>query len=383
MHVGTITYNRAKRLVRPLLLCVIPAIILEMRHRFWKYEKFITEDMKSQVKLPLLKRLWAWRRGYSSKCIPLYGLNDKNAHLYLPDIHHEAAHPINGMFSTLIDNKLNLRFTLSDFREHLPAYYLLLYRNEIIPLDGHSRVLPREDTKVILDLCREKGKIAMKRLADAFGAGFCVISYDSGIFKWNGTTVSEMDLESKLRGLTDYIVVEYVQQHSYARSFYPMTANTLRIMTARDYNAHETFIIGVMQKIGTSKSKNFTDHVALGGMACAVDIESGEIGPGVSFIEDSQEPVWHERHPDTGTQIKGTLIPGWKEIRSKILKIADTLAVVPYMGWDVIITEDGFKVLEINSLPGINLIQFFKPLLADERTRRFYSMHIPAIRNSR
>ena len=63
--------------------------------------------------------------------------------------------------------------------------------------------------------------------------------------------------------------------------------------------------------------------------------------------------------------------------------MANNLAMVPYMGWDVVITEAGFKVLEINSLPGINLIQFFKPLLAEERIRRFYVRHIPSLRSAR
>jgi len=57
--------------------------------------------------------------------------------------------------------------------------------------------------------------------------------------------------------------------------------------------------------------------------------------------------------------------------------------MVPYMGWDVVITEAGFKVLEINSLPGISLVQFFKPLLDEERIRKFYTMHIPSLRSGR
>jgi hypothetical protein len=373
--------GKAKTWGKLVLLCFCPAIILKIRQRFRVYEKLIIRDLKSPVKVPLLKRLWAWKHGYPSKCIPLYGLNSNNAHRYLPDALYETAHPINGQFTSLIDSKLALFFTLGEFREHLPAYYLLLNRDEIINLGPHSRPVPREEIGIILDLCRKKGNLAMKRVAGTFGAGFYKLSFSNGCFQLNGVQIAGPQLSNICRNLDNYLITEYVQQHQYARQFYPNTTNTLRIMTARNYDMHESFVIRVLQKMGTSKSASPADQVALGGIACEVNIESGEIGPAVTFSQDTQQPIWYDRHPDTGTQIAGTLIPNWKEIRSKVLAIADHLAMVPYMGWDVVVTEEGFKVLELNSLPGIELVQFFRPLLDEEKTRRFYELHVPLLRN--
>lgn len=370
---------KVKRWGKLLLLCFCPAIIIKIRQHLRIYEKFIIDDIKSHVKLPLRKRLWGWRHGYPSKYIALYNLNNSNKHRYLPDMLYQAAHPINGMFSNLIDNKLNLYYTLSEFRERLPAYYLLLYRNEIIPLGGHSGTFPHEKTEILLDLCREKGKLAMKRLADSLGEGFYMMSFDNGGFQWNGMPISEQELKSKCRNLENYLITEYVQQHQYARSLYPNTTNTLRIVTVRDYDEHKSHIAWTLQRIGRTISIP-VDNVAKGGLVCEVNIQSGEIGPGLSYRENSQQPIWHGRHPDTGAQIAGIVISNWQEIRSAILKMADSLAMVPYMGWDVVIIEDGFKVLEINSLPHIDSVQFFKPLLDDERIRRFYAMHIPSLR---
>jgi len=275
---------QARRYGKLLLLCICPAIFLKIRQRLWIWEKLIIKDIKSPVKLPLLKRLWAWRHGCSSKFMLRFNLNNNNKDRYLPDMTYKAAHPINGMFSTLIDNKLNLYFTPRDYREHLPAYYLLIYRNEIISLDGRSRGMDREGPEIILDLCREKGKLAMKRLVGSFGAGFYMISFDVGGFQWNGKPISEQELKTKCLSLENYLLTEYVQQHQYARLFYPNTTNTLRIMTPRDHDVHESFIIRVLQRIGTSRSTTHADHVALGGMACDVNIQSGEINRTGCFL---------------------------------------------------------------------------------------------------
>jgi hypothetical protein len=73
------------------------------------------------------------------------------------------------------------------------------------------------------------------------------------------------------------------------------------------------------------------DNLDRGGIVCSVDVESGEVGRGDSF-HPSFGLICHERHPDTDVPITGTVIPNWKDVKSKILEIADCLAVVPYMG---------------------------------------------------
>ena len=45
---------------------------------------------------------------------------------------------------------------------------------------------------------------------------------------------------------------------------------------------------------------------------------------------------------------------------------------VRYMGLDLIITEEGFKILEINSHPGIFVFQHLYPLLKDGMKKEFF-----------
>jgi hypothetical protein len=41
----------------------------------------------------------------------------------------------------------------------------------------------------------------------------------------------------------------------------------------------------------------------------------------------------------------------------------------------VVVTEDGFRILEGNNFSDVNLLQIHGPLLKDERVAAFYSRH--------
>lgn len=51
------------------------------------------------------------------------------------------------------------------------------------------------------------------------------------------------------------------------------------------------------------------------------------------------------------------------------------VAVSAYVGWDIIVTDDGYKIIEGNNYSDVNLLQIHRPLLADPRVRRFYLYH--------
>jgi hypothetical protein len=372
-----------QRWLKLAVLCICPAIIYKLWQNFkwYDFNKIINLERKSLVKVPLLKRLIAWRRGFLSDRMVIYDLDKFASHRYLPDIPYWRAHPYNGMYSNLIDSKLNLHFTLFRFRQHLPVYYYLLARKEIIPLNDSAAVTSQDNTGILLALCQKKGKLAIKPVVGTRGEGFFGIFFDDKRFFLNGQPIEENELNRKLRTLDNYIVTEYIQQHPYADAFFPLTTNPVRILTLRDYNDHIAFVARAVQRIGTSR----TLPVPLwtrGSLLCNVDVDSGLIGPGAAYPRNSNI-IWHERHPDTDAPISGEVVPHWKNITTRIVEMADSLAMVPYMGWDIVVTENGFKVMEINSLSDIDMFQIHKPLLEDERIRQFYAMHISSLRNSR
>ena len=58
------------------------------------------------------------------------------------------------------------------------------------------------------------------------------------------------------------------------------------------------------------------------------------------------------------------------------MELARKLSFLPYLGWDIAVTSDGFKVVEINGNTDVDLLQIKKPLLSDDRVRSEYSDRI-------
>jgi glutathione synthase/RimK-type ligase-like ATP-grasp enzyme len=56
--------------------------------------------------------------------------------------------------------------------------------------------------------------------------------------------------------------------------------------------------------------------------------------------------------------IEGTL-PFWNEIKVTLLAIGRYIPQIIYMGFDVAICNDGFKIIEINSMPAIDTLNYY------------------------
>ena len=218
----------------------------------------------------------------------------------------------------------------------------------------------------------------MKPLAGENGQGVIVVKFEAGRYIVNGRVVRKEECAARVRNLRNYIVTERVEEHEYAKRLFPHTTNTVRILSMWDYDEGVPFIAAAAHRVGRNSSVPVDNFIA-GGLACIVDVSNGILGPG-ALKPVGSFPHWFDSHPDTGSTIKGIRIPHWKKVTSTIIKMAGHLSVVPYMGWDIAVTNAGFKVIEINSLPSLNLMQASEPLLRDPRVRRFYEMHVPGLK---
>ncbi|MBN1805927.1 MAG: hypothetical protein JW837_11815 [Sedimentisphaerales bacterium] len=368
-----------KAILKFVMLVCCPGLLYKLLSKLQKdfspARELIKKEAKSTIRVSLKDRVWALYHGFLSENVLLYGLKRSNIHDYLPEFPYALAHPFNGLFSKLIDDKLIINFVLQNFKEHLPEYYFLILRNQVIPIKTSSwHGASPYTAESVLDLCRNKGSVALKLLAGSSGIGFHKVAFDGQKFSLDCIECKDVDLSSFLRKLNNYIVTEYVQQHDYAKNLFPKSTNTIRVLTMRDYNTNKSFIAIAVHRIGRSCSAP-VDNFNQGGLSCMVDLSSGILGKGFSYPTESVM-VWYEKHPDTGQQITGTKIPHWNQVKVGILEITEYMAYVPYMGWDVVVTSDGFKITEINSLSDLQFLQVHRPLLKDERVRRFYARHI-------
>ena len=83
-------------------------------------------------------------------------------------------------------------------------------------------------------------------------------------------------------------------------------------------------------------------------MYTSVNVATGDIMSPVLYgkLKNNEEA---KVHPDSGEAFKGK-IKGWDQIKSQILAIGDYYPELSYMGYDLAVTDDGFRILEINSL---------------------------------
>ena len=87
----------------------------------------------------------------------------------------------------------------------------------------------------------------------------------------------------------------------------------------------------------------------------AIDLASGQItrvvhGAGADLVIDAP-------HPDTGTPIVGTTIPGWQHLTDMVRTASQVFAGIRTQSWDVALTADGPVLLELNFGGDLNLHQ--------------------------
>ncbi|MBV5325966.1 MAG: hypothetical protein J0626_12300, partial [Rhodospirillaceae bacterium] len=98
------------------------------------------------------------------------------------------------------------------------------------------------------------------------------------------------------------------------------------------------------------------DNFHAGGIAAAVDIATGRLGPATD-LGLSPKSGWFERHPVTGAPIAGRLLPYWQEARALVERAHPNFSDFAVIGWDVAILPDGPCIIEANGAPDLDIIQ--------------------------
>ncbi|ELZ14598.1 hypothetical protein C477_20704 [Haloterrigena salina JCM 13891] len=369
----------------------------------------VGSEYESDVSRPLRRRLWLWRRGFLSRSDAVYDLDSENYRDYVSDYERfVGTKQINGTWSVALSNKLLFHRFMQSFDAEQMTVYGLLRDGTYHPVDGRrgremadggptvpepigiggpasepARSSPRTETRNaaqrVVDRLEVEGRLVLKWVHGGGGNNVMLCSRADDGYRVDGDHYAEAEFRSLVADLEDYLVCEFVDQGTFPAALYPATPNTIRLITMYDDVLDEPFIAAAIQRIGTTDSVPL-DNFTQGGLSASIDRRTGELGPGAQPPDsdgDGDGVEWHSEHPDTGMAIEGKQIPGWQRIRSRVLEMADACSYLPYVGWDVIVTDDdgGFTVIEANSYPGLKSIQVHGPLLTDDRIRRFYEQH--------
>ncbi len=141
----------------------------------------------------------------------------------------------------------------------------------------------------------------------------------------------------------------WIEQSEEMKLFNSSSVNTVRVATMLDGDDfHKIYAM-----FRTGRNGEVVDNASMGGVACAVDMETGVI------ISDgySKKLEHFDCHPDTKIQFKGHQIPRWDEVMPMLEKMHRLTPAFKLVGWDLALTDDGWVLIEGNSKPNIDTIQ--------------------------
>ena len=334
----------------------------------------IEEDLFKNNEVSLLKKIKLYKKGFISKFLKNYKLKDeKDLLIYLPKLKYYKIHPINGFYSKWIDDKLTIRYILDPFHDNLPKYYFQSINGEIIKLIDCPKIYSA-DISGFIHLLKDKGKIAAKLLYGTKRKGFYKISYIEDTFFINNKEVSEEDLKNMISSMENYLMTEYITPYEDMHKIYPTISSSVRIIVINDEEGFR--ITGSYISFGINKS-GFVDDVETNGIVCGVNIKDGTLIDPIRYDENwDVTPILV--HPDTGEEIKGR-VKNWSSIVDLLIKIGEYLPQLCYLGYDIIVSKDSFKIIEINSLPDVNHMQIYYPGMKDDLNRRFFDSLISIV----
>ena len=327
-------------------------------------------ELFSDYRLPIAKSLKVWRLGFSAKAWILYDLDNNDPNLYLNDLAVAIRAPqINGYFGPVISNKLVLSHLLSRYGiPHPPVLYTVV-RGRLMTNGGDSLVPSRETLKQFMETARTQ---VFRPMWSGGGAGVFFVTLEDNDALINGQRISMSRLTHILSRLDNYLVTEFQKQAAYCAKIFPDSTNTLRLLTLWDPQTERPFVAASAHRFGTSRSAPLDNfHQGSGGVCAPVQLHNGELGHAASIGDDGRI-LRLTHHPQTGVAIHASFVDGFHEAVQGVLEIARRLPFCPCIGWDVILTDDGYRVIEANPLPGYWVWQVHGPLLADPRTRAFY-----------
>lgn len=178
-----------------------------------------------------------------------------------------------------------------------------------------------------------------------------------GIEAFYITPENMQEVYDKLKTYPEGVVEEFVNQHPEMSRLSPASVNSLRFVTLSSFE-HPVTPDGKNADVAYSivrigRGDSIVDNLHSGGMVANVDLETGCLATNGA----DRNGFMFEAHPESGTVIKGFKVPYFEEARELILKTIMEKKVEGYLGWDIAISVDGPKLLEVNTCPGADGLQ--------------------------
>lgn len=337
----------------------------------------ILRDIKEQK----YHSIWQIRRGFHNDTVLIDAINKENREEFISDKEYVNGHPYNGAYTGIIDNKLYLPMLLHNWKQYLPKTFYFKDLNGLLPIDvKESEILNRgghfvahQNIESIIPLLAAQGKLVLKHTHSSIGEGFHLLEHIDGNFFIDRKNASEKEIIDFVSTINEYLVQEYVSQAKYSSEIYSNSVNTMRFQCVWDYEKDTFFVARSFHRFGCNGQ--LVDNVGAGnGILIYIDPETGKtLNEGVIKHNGKKEYFLNNGdclHPDSKIKLNDMAIPGYEEIKRQIIRISNENAFLKWIGWDVVATYDGFKIIEANSLTTLETIQQRQGFFKDPRIKR-------------
>ena len=129
---------------------------------------------------------------------------------------------------------------------------------------------------------------------------------------------------------------------------------TVRALTCLDESG-DPELLGAVLRMAMGENR-VVDNLHAGGIATAVDLETGRLGLASNLGMDSSIG-WIDRHPTSDARIAGVRLPHWDQFRAFTERAHRAFSDRVLIGWDVAITPDGLILVEGNGTPDLDIMQ--------------------------
>jgi hypothetical protein len=192
-----------------------------------------------------------------------------------------------------------------------------------------------------------------------------------------GRTLEGADLLEDLRQRserTPLLVQRRLANHADLADLNCGALATVRLLSIWD-EQHRPEITNATLKM-PARAGAIVDNFFAGGLAAAVDLASGRLGPATNIgLLDTLR--WRDSHPVTGARIQGRQLPLWPEVLAFTRQLHETFITFPVIGFDIAITPDGPCLVEANASSALDLSQRTQRApLGDARFGRLLAQHL-------
>lgn len=195
----------------------------------------------------------------------------------------------------------------------------------------------------LTDLFSDEGEKVFKVLDGECADGVMLIEIRNGEIFVDGTQYSREDFLSLLSN-KKIIVQHVVQQHEALKKFKTKSVNTLRVVTIRGKSGKIGVFSAFLRVSGNVTS--FVDNRAKGGLGIGVDLETGKLMKyGYPHDGFGNKQTYHEL---SKIEFDGYPLPDWKKVKDLVIAAHEQFYELQSIGWDVVLTPDGPRLLEGN-----------------------------------